>query len=460
MKAPKDSSKSGRTRLSVASASREVASEWRTPPGTLIGLPVELVLEWHVERNGSPVPDDITRGSNRRVWWRCRVDPSHEWRTSINNRGTGGRGCPFCKRKSVHPTNCLALTHPEAAERWHPTKNGSLTPRDVLAGSAKLAWWCCPRGSDHEWQAQIVVIAHRGAACPFCINQRVCSTNSLSNTHPELVAEWDSTRNGDLTPEGVVAGSNRSVWWRCAEGPDHAWRAPVQRRAIQGRGCPFCAGQRVSITSTLAALAPEIAAEWHPTLNGDLGPGDVLLTSTRRAWWKCPAGPDHEWETMVSHRTRNMSGCPFCTGRRASAATCLATVAPDLAAEWHSTKNGEYTPRDVTLGSGYKAWWRCPLGPDHEWQQSVDKRGLRGFGCPFCAGRRVSMTNSLAFVYPALAAEWHPTRNGELRPEDVMCGTKDAYWWLCPRGHEWRCGVRDRSVHGRRCGACSAKLLG
>ena len=50
----------------------------------------------------------------------------------------------------------LSESHPELAAQWHPTRNGSLTPDHVLAGSAKKAWWICPKGPDHEWEASIV----------------------------------------------------------------------------------------------------------------------------------------------------------------------------------------------------------------------------------------------------------------------------------------------------------------
>ena len=36
----------------------------------------------------------------------------------------------------------------------------------------------------------------------------------------------------------------------------------------------------------------------------------------------------------------------------------LATKRPDLATEWHPTKNGDLKPTDVAAGSEKKAWWR------------------------------------------------------------------------------------------------------
>jgi len=40
----------------------------------------------------------------------------------------------------------------------------------------------------------------------------------------------------------------------------------------------------------------------------------------------------------------------------------------------------------------------------------------------------------------ALLAEWHPTKNGGLRPEDVNSSAKLRVWWRCQKdpAHEYR----------------------
>src|SRR5262249_45365491 len=81
-----------------------------------------------------------------------------------------------------------------------------------------------------------------------------------------------------------------------------------------GSGCPFCAGNKVSVTNSLAALFPEIAAEWHPTKNGNLTPDHIVAGSALKVWWQCYNRLDHEWQTAVGHRTQKqgVKGCPFC----------------------------------------------------------------------------------------------------------------------------------------------------
>ena len=50
----------------------------------------------------------------------------------------------------------------------------------------------------------------------------------------------------------------------------------------------------------------------------------------------------------------------------------LAETHPEIAGEWHPTKNGDHMPADVTSGSNKKVWWKCPIAVDHEWQGVVE----------------------------------------------------------------------------------------
>jgi hypothetical protein len=255
----------------------------------------------------------------------------------------------------------------------------------------------------------------------------------LSETHPDLAAQWHPTKNGELTPDKVLAGSGKKVWWRCPNGPDHEWQIKVQSRTRERSGCPCCDGVKVSITNSLASLFPKIASQWHPTKNGVLTPDNIVAGSTQKVWWLCKNGPDHEWQATVGSRTSRTkpTSCPYCAGRAVSVTNSLGSLFPDVAAEWHPTRNGNLTPDQVVAGSQGKVWWLCPQSPDHEWQATLGDRTKRSRGCPFCAGQRVSVTNSLASLYPSIADEWHPSKNGGLTPDMVVAGSNKKFWWRC-----------------------------
>jgi hypothetical protein len=268
---------------------------------------------------------------------------------------------------------------------------------------------------------------------------------SLADARPELVAQWHEGRNGEVHPEALYPSSERLVWWRCADG--HEWQAIVARRS-DGDGCPFCSGKWAGYGNSLADLNSELAAQWHPSRNGDLLPSGVRPGSGKSAWWRCPAG--HEWQAQINSRNRG-SGCPQCRQPRVPRSVSLADWNPDLAAQWHPTLNGHLTSSDVRPKSSKRAWWVCSAG--HEWDAIISSRS-NGLGCPFCSGKRVGYGNSLADLIPDLGAQWHPTLNGDLHASDVRPKSNRRVWWRCNRGHEWEAVIESRT-NGRGCPRCA-----
>ena len=67
--------------------------------------------------------------------------------------------------------------------------------------------------------------------------------------------------------------------------------------------------------SSFAETHPNLAKQWHPTLNGDLTPSDITKGSNKKVWWKCPKGDDHEWEAVISSRSEG-SGGAVCDGKK------------------------------------------------------------------------------------------------------------------------------------------------
>jgi len=103
-----------------------------------------------------------------------------------------------------------------------------------------------------------------------------------------------------------------------------------------------------------------------------------------------------------------------------------------------------------------KVWWRCELG--HEWKAAVRSRTSNGTGCPVCAGRQViTGFNDLTTRSSAVAKQWHPTRNGDLRPDQVSAGIDTKVWWRCEEGHEWEAKIKNRTSKGGGCPVCSRR---
>lgn len=103
---------------------------------------------------------------------------------------------------------------------------------------------------------------------------------------------------------------------------------------------------------------------------------------------------------------------------------------PEQFALWDAQANLPVTADQAGHGSSRRYAWRCPVADDHTWTTSAASiaRSLsKGYtGCPACAGRQVSVTNSLATLFPDIAAQWHPdpNRNDGLTPETVPAGRR------------------------------------
>lgn len=194
----------------------------------------EVASQWHPKLNNFS-PTEVLCQSNKFAWWVCGKNKNHIWKAKIYTRTKKHpAGCPFCAGKKPHVDNCLEKTHPHLTKEWHPTLN-SIKPTEITFGSHKKIWWQCRMAEDHVWLSSPNT-RNTSVGCPFCCNVKVCKSNCLYATHPELTKEWDFQKN-ILTPNDVVWGCHKKIWWSCKCG--NSWKASVKSRSY-GKGCIRC----------------------------------------------------------------------------------------------------------------------------------------------------------------------------------------------------------------------------
>ena len=426
----------------------------------------QLMAEWDWAANNalSLDPHRLTHGSTKKVSWIC--SNGHKFSARIDHRTIMKTGCPYCSGKKPIPNETdLATTHPHLLQEWDYAHNLD-APETYTAGSNKKVHWICSK-CGHQWQTKVISRASKNSSCPACMALQRSATRkyntiqkrgSLAIELPNLAAEWDFSKNGALQPTDVHASSKDIVWWRCSN--NHSWKAAVRNRAT-GSGCPFCAGKIVlNGFNDLETKFPDVAAQWHPTKNGQLTPSQITAHNNQKVWWFCDICGE-SYFTSVYSRTSLQTGCPICTNRLViPGVNDLATTHPSIADEWNITKNGDLQPTDLVAGSNQKVWWLCEKG--HEWQSAVSAR-RSGRGCPECAKKIRPITRQKTYLtkngsllenQPKIAEQWHPRRNGTLLPKNVTSGSNRSVWWLCEKGHEWEAIISSRTA-GRGCPYCN-----
>lgn len=173
------------------------------------------------------------------------------------------------------------------------------------------------------------------------------------------------------------------------------------------------------------------------TLLSDMYKGNRYLLK-----WKClicDEAFEAKWNDIKAGNK-----CPFCRGLQVGLSNCLATNNPDIASQWHPTKNGGLTPCDVTKGSHKSVWWICKVNSNHIWKAKIFHR-TNGRGCPYCFGTYPSSDNNLLVQNPRLCEEWDHNKNKK-KPEEYTPNTQSRVWWICKTcNHNWVATIAARN---------------
>ncbi len=188
---------------------------------------------------------------------------------------------------------------PKLAALWDVGQNPQ-SAGNVDARSFRPAVWRC--GNGHTFQRSPRAMQN-DQSCPTCSKGANTHTN-LGKLRPGLASLWDTDRNAGIAFSTLDATHASPVWWRCPNG--HSFQRPPVRM-LADDVCPTCALEKTS----LAALAPNVADEWHTSRNA-VAPSEIPADHVMNAWWTCPNG--HEYQATVRARTQGNRRCPTCYG--------------------------------------------------------------------------------------------------------------------------------------------------
>lgn len=354
----------------------------------------------------------------------------------------------------IRPENLIINANPtlylELSDELN--KKDGIAIANLSIGSIKKVWWIC-KTYNHQWKAT-PNNRTKGRGCPICSGSKVLEGfNDLRFRFPEIADEWNFKKN-NMLPQEVTFGSTCIVWWSC-KSFGHEWQDPIHYRVRERIGCKVCSGKKLlKGFNDLKTMNFSLSQEWHPIKNS-LGADEVLYKSSQKVWWRCKID-GYEWQATVRNRNSG-TGCPTCSGQKVlRGMNDLSTLRPDIAEEWHPTKN-KFSPDSVTLYSDFRVWWKGQCG--HEWETAINNR-TKGKGCPICSSRIVIKgVNDLATLRPDVALEWHPDKNKD-KPHIFAVSSSHTAWWKCIlHGHEWKNTINSRTSRNTKCPICTNRKV-
>ena len=405
----------------------------------------DLLNEWNEKNNELGIfPDKVSACSSKKVWWVCWK--GHEWKVSIANRSNGSN-CPVCSHhKVLSGYNDLKTTRPDLLKEWDYEKNNELGifPDKVSYGSSKKVWWKC-HVCACEWETSVSNRTRKnGRGCPRC-----------------------NSRYGTSFPEQAVFYFLKMLWnvniynrYKINNQMEVDVYCPDKKIGIEYDGTYWHQNKREKDINKEKQLK-KIGIKLFRIIesNENRVDGNKIYYNSRERYnydnlsWAISRLLDmfgvgslfvdvdaYQIEIQEQYKTNVLKNS-------------LANVNPELAKQWHPTKNGTLTSYNFLPNSNDKVWWLCPKC-GYEWKTFISHRN-KSHGCPACAGQVIWKGNDFETLYPDIAKQWHPTLNGGRKPSEFRPCSGKTVFWLCPNcNHVWRTSIQQRVKFHTGCPKC------
>ena len=394
------------------------------------------------------------KGYHKKVIITCKLHGDFHPSPSNHINGTGCYECGRIASAKKHSINGLskeynfAAMFPEKAKMWHPTKNKNKKPDEFLPMSNQKAHWQCEFG--HEFCIEISQVARSiGSGCGNCSHQTSAPEIRILTECEYIFSEVFSgfrLNNNEIDiyiPELKIGIEfDGSYWHKSKEKRDKKKNQFLKEKnisLIRVREFPLEKIDKNDICVSKDKIIKQDIDRIFETINS--------LTNKKY---------DDEIKSYISSDSflneklykTYLSYFPSPLPQNA-----LSNTHKDLSMEWDYEKNFPLKPENFTFGSHYKAWWSCTNKKHPSFDQIIKSR-VKGDGCPYCSHHKVIFEDSIAYLHPEIARQWHYALNDKL-PEKISENSGYEAWWICPlKGCEYQKVVRHRTIKKQDCKEC------
>lgn len=263
-----------------------------------------LVEEWDYEKNKGLNINYYTRGSSKKVWWKC--SKGHSWKTTISSRANGA-GCKECLKG-------LRVSLPEKTIYYYLKKlfsDAQENRRIIESSQMELDIYVPSLNVGIEYDGEnwhqdcnndlkkdelcetvgITLIRIREEKCPIYKSESVKII--CKNPHDNIF---------------ILKPVINELFKKIAEIKEIKININVNIKRDYEEILNLLETNKKE--NSLAKLSPQHAAQWHYEKNA-VSPYEVSNKSNRVYWWTCEKG--HEWQQKVSNKTRAKTPwCPYC----------------------------------------------------------------------------------------------------------------------------------------------------
>ena len=491
----------------------------------------QILMENYDKRKNANVNlDQLTTGSCKKVWWIC--SKGHSFQQTVIYRRDNPTSCPYCSGKKVlYGFNDLETVNPSLAKEWNTERNQTLTPRMVTVHSNKNVWWTC-KDCDYTWQCKINDRTN-GRGCPLCAKSKRIKSfrenyisrgmNDIAAVKPELLSEWDYSKNANKSPSDYTCHSNEKIWWKCVT-CGYEWEATIANRANRGSGCPRCMKHRKTsfpeqaiyfyvlrlfpnainsykdifsdLNTELDVYVPELSIgieydgkAWHNSTrsmskakekysvcsnNGIklIRVSELHIDSDPFSDYyvyrdlKNPKGLDTAIEETLSFLSNQHIDIDSEKDRQKIMEQYITTIRDRSIlhrfpniVDQWDIEKNNGLQPSMVSATSNTKYW-WQCEKGHSYMMSPANKILQESGCPICSNHQLlTGFNDLSTRYPQIANQWDNEKNTPTKACDVMPGSVKKYWWRCENGHSYQATPNSRTSNSTGCPICCGKTV-
>lgn len=141
------------------------------------------------------------------------------------------------KLKSKQKTFKSLLENRPDLEKSYSLKNNIEFSKLSFGSKDIVIWECNVCGYEYEREVRVISRSKLNG-CPACKGYVLTDRNRFSKKHPDILEEWDYSKN-NVSPEEIAYSGGNKYYWICKR-CFNSWYMRLSDRTIQGKGCPEC----------------------------------------------------------------------------------------------------------------------------------------------------------------------------------------------------------------------------